>query len=133
MKFLNNLKMKKFRKGQKGFTLIELLVVIAILGVIAAVAVPNILSFMDSGDIEAARAEQHNMQVAAAAAYYAAETDSTVDFDNNSGNAQIWTAGVGDAGNPGYYLINDTSYSWVVSSTGQVTPDTQANGNPLGS
>ncbi len=53
--------LQKMRKGKKGFTLIELLVVIAILGVIAAVAVPNILSFIGSGEEEAAKAEQHNL------------------------------------------------------------------------
>jgi type IV pilus assembly protein PilA len=129
MKFLENLKMKKLRKGQKGFTLIELLVVIAILGVIAAVAVPNILSFMDSGSEEAARAEQHNMQVAVAAAMYAAETGTGVTFDNNSGTGQIWTAGGADTGSPSYYLINDTKYEWAVSDAGVVTPS--GTDNPL--
>ncbi|XUW99509.1 MAG: type II secretion system protein [Dehalogenimonas sp.] len=112
MKFL-----QKIRKGRKGFTLIELLVVIAILGVIAAVAVPNILKFMGSGEEEAARAEQHNVQVAVAA--YMVE---------HAGVAVAETIAVDSTGSYGAYLINPCQFSWVITDTGTVTP---AAGNPL--
>lgn len=59
--------MRHLYSGEKGFTLIELLVVIAILGALAAVAVPNIGSFIDTGETEAYESELHNIQSAATA------------------------------------------------------------------
>ena len=107
MKFL-----KKFRKGQKGFTLIELLVVIAILGVIAAVAVPNILSFIGSGDEAAAQAEQHNLQVAVTA-YMAYNSVASV------AGADLGPTASGIAG---AYLINPLSFEWTLRTDGSVIP-----------
>ncbi|MDP2719514.1 MAG: type II secretion system protein, partial [Dehalococcoidia bacterium] len=55
------------KRGEKGFTLIELLIVVAILGVLAAVVVPNVGRFLGRGEIEARKAEKHNIQAAVTA------------------------------------------------------------------
>jgi type IV pilus assembly protein PilA len=56
--------MKKIHRGEKGFTLIELLIVIAILAIIAAVVIPNIASFMTSGQLAAANSELEQVKTA---------------------------------------------------------------------
>lgn len=119
---------------QRGFTLIEVLVVIAILGVISAVAIPNVLDFIGKGDTDAAKAEQHNLTVAVSAALHAVETGEAAEFDYDT-TPKIWDpdAAGADKGNPAYFLDKKTQYEWAVSSTGNVTPGSKADGNPIGS
>ncbi|ADJ25491.1 general secretion family protein [Dehalogenimonas lykanthroporepellens BL-DC-9] len=103
---------KRFKSGQRGFTLIELLVVVAILGTISAVAMPNVLQFMNEGDTQAALAEQHNLQVAAAV--YAFENGGTL------------PTSVTDHLRP--HLVNDPQFTWTITD-GAVVPAT--GNNPL--
>jgi prepilin-type N-terminal cleavage/methylation domain-containing protein len=57
--------LRNMKFGQKAFTLIEVLVVIAILGAVAGIAYPNVVKYMNHGQVEARGEELHNVQVAA--------------------------------------------------------------------
>ena len=105
---------KCFKKNQKGFTLIEILVVIAILGVIVGVALPNIVSFMDSGETEAKAAELHNVQVAASAAVH----EGGGSCEEETGIIEALPNG--DPVKVGTYLINDTTWEYEINSIGVV-------------
>jgi type IV pilus assembly protein PilA len=59
---------KSLKRSEKGFTLIELLVVITILGVLAAVVIPQLVSFIGRGKVEAANTEAHQVALAVVAA-----------------------------------------------------------------
>ena len=54
-------------RKRNGYTLIELLVVIAILGVLAVVAIPNVVKFMNAGNVASANTELSTVQVAVTA------------------------------------------------------------------
>ena len=71
--------LKKFQHGEKGFTLIELLVVVAILGILAAVIIPNVMSMMGEGTVQAANTEAHNVEIGVLAAMVDASVYEIVD------------------------------------------------------
>jgi len=110
---------KLFKKNQPGYTLIELLVVIAILGVIVGVAVPNIVEFSGAGDAEAAGAELHNVIVAATAAVHCSSNGTCVPEPSDAtGIIEALTGGPADK--VGTYLVNDTSWEYIVTPIGIV-------------
>ena len=111
--------LRKFRNGEKGFTLIELLVVIAILGVLAAVAVPNISSFLGTGEAEAQETELHNVQTALLAAMV--EEDLTSVTAGTLSSTQDFTVGTTTVG---AYLSGGNAslaYSYSIAANGTVT------------
>jgi prepilin-type N-terminal cleavage/methylation domain-containing protein len=79
--------MKGLRRGEKGFTLIELLIVVAILGILAAVIVPNLASFLGTGQVAAANTEVANVE-SAALAYYA-DNNGVWPTDCTTGDASL--------------------------------------------
>jgi prepilin-type N-terminal cleavage/methylation domain-containing protein len=100
--------MKMIHSGQKGFTLIELLIVIAILGIIAAVVIPNISSFMTSGNLAAANSELEQVKTGELGYF---------------GDHGYWPSTSGDL-SPNYIsgtlkatYTFDTSYGWVENAT----------------
>lgn len=112
--------MKIMHRGEKGFTLIELLIVIAILGIIAAVVIPNIASFMTSGNLAAANSELEQVKTASLGYF---------------GDHGVWAASTDDL-SPTYVsgvlkakYIFDSGYGWVMSAENITWPGiTFANG-----
>ena len=54
-------------EGERGFSLVDTLVTVGILGIISAVAIVNLVRFTDSGEVEAAETELHNIQTVVSA------------------------------------------------------------------
>ena len=54
---------------QRGFTVLELLIVMFVIGILAGVVVPNVVPFLDTGNLSAARTEMLNVKTAALGYY----------------------------------------------------------------
>ena len=97
--------MRGLHRGEKGFTLMELLIVVAVLGILAAVIVPNLATFLSTGQAAKANTEVANLE-SAALAYYA---------DNSA-----WPAS-DDVLEAGSYLSANATYdSYTFDSYGRV-------------
>jgi len=111
---------KQFRYGEKGFTLIELLIVVAILGVLAALIIPNVTTFLTSGQVGAGRAERSTLQVAVDGMMAdAGATAITAETDWQGGTANDPTSGTYKASD--YVRRSPTTGKYSVATTGVVT------------
>ena len=105
--------MKLLHRGENGFTLIDIIIVIAILGIIASVVVPNIVGFMSSGILNAARTEAENVKTAASA--YLANYE---EWPEDSGDLGDFLDGTSKApyvfgGSPGIESVNDQEWEGI--------------------
>jgi len=100
-----------FDNREKGFTLVEVLMIIAILGILAVIAMPNLVSFIDTSDIEAAATELDVMQLAATA--YMADNKEALPTADGSADAitsvidDYLIGGIADVAYATYYIDDD--------------------------
>jgi prepilin-type N-terminal cleavage/methylation domain-containing protein len=110
--------MKMIHRGEKGFTLIELLIVVAILAIIAAVIIPNIATFMATGEVAAANTEAENVKTAALGYFADAQLWPCTSTDLVNGN---YTAGTIKA----TYFFDTAGFIIAVGDPGLACNDTQ--------
>ena len=110
---------KALKRGEKGFTLIELLVVITILGVLAAVVIPQLVSFIGRGKVEAANTEAHQVALAVVAAM--TELNSSTNTFLSVGPALVGQDD--DDHDPYDYLTNPASLqaTYTFNAAGNIT------------
>lgn len=109
---------RKMHKGEKGFTLVELLVVFTLLALLAAIVIPNVATFVEFGETQAAATELSIIQTAMDS-MMAHNQLSTVAATGPTNDMSAFPTG-----NPLYpdYLRFDTSSeNYTCSTSGLVT------------